>query len=283
MEAELVYQKLDTDFRLSECRDDWSFMEKTAYLNPEFTKRWMGLMFDFTREIESVASIVFPNPDMLNKLMDRGLSDALVFSHHAMAYDSGRDGLPFYGIPLSTQKRMKEKHLSFYVLHSPLDRNGFYSTSTRLAQALRLQSLTEFCEVDGVKVGYVASGEGKTVREWGILAGARLDCPAKIYPYGGEGPLERIAVAAGGGSYDFVARELSSLGVKAYLTGFTRKLEGFEPSREFHRICREEGISVIGATHAATEKFACMAMTDYFKDLGLSARFVPGPEQEEDL
>jgi putative NIF3 family GTP cyclohydrolase 1 type 2 len=92
-----------------------------------------------------------------------------------------------------------------------------------------------------------------------------------------------VAAAAGGGCVDFVARELSELGVSAYLTGLTKPMPSFEPGMEFHRIARKNEINVVGATHYSTEKYACMAMVDYFAGLGVEAEFVEGAPRMEDL
>ncbi len=52
---------------------------------------------------------------------------------------------------------------------------------------------------------------------------------------------------------------------------------------EFHRIVLESKINVIGATHYSTEKYACMAMTGYFKKIGVEAEFLEGRYFLEDL
>ena len=52
---------------------------------------------------------------------------------------------------------------------------------------------------------------------------------------------------------------------------------------EFHRIARESKINVVGATHYSTEKFACIAMKDYFSKLGVEAEFIEGVPCMEDL
>ena len=82
---------------------------------------------------------------------------------------------------------------------------------------------------------------------------------------------------------DFAAKEIAELGINLYVTGCTRQVPSFEPVSEFHRIIGEQGINVIGATHYTTEKYACMAMVDYFEKLGLPAAFLEGRYFLEDL
>lgn len=106
----------------------------------------------------------------------------------------------------------------------------------------------------------------------------------RIRQYGAE--LIRngtFAVAAGGGDMDFIAKEVSELGINMYLTGVICPSPSFEPAMKFHLVAEENGINVIGATHYSTEKFACMAMVEYFTKLGIEAEFVEGTPLMEDL
>ena len=62
-----------------------------------------------------------------------------------------------------------------------------------------------------------------------------------------------------------------------------KPLPHFEPTLAFHRLARDHGVNVIGATHYSTEKFACMAMTGYFAKAGVPAEFLEGTWYLEDL
>ncbi len=53
--------------------------------------------------------------------------------------------------------------------------------------------------------------------------------------------------------------------------------------RNFLQKLKENKINIIGATHYSTEKFACMAMLDYFKQTGLPAEFIEGNPDLNDL
>jgi putative NIF3 family GTP cyclohydrolase 1 type 2 len=92
-----------------------------------------------------------------------------------------------------------------------------------------------------------------------------------------------VAIAAGGGSVGFVAKELAELGINMYLTGCTREVPAVDFIAEFHRITKEEKINVIGATHYTTEKYACIAMVKYFENLGVPAEFIEGKYFLKDL
>jgi hypothetical protein len=51
----------------------------------------------------------------------------------------------------------------------------------------------------------------------------------------------------------------------------------------FRRLAKRGRVNVMGATHYSTEKYACVAMVDYFHKLGLDAEFVAGPPCRADL
>ncbi|MBU5438709.1 Nif3-like dinuclear metal center hexameric protein [Tissierella sp. MSJ-40] len=284
MLAKELYLKLYDDFQIEGMKDDWSFVDFNDYIFTEFKDKHIGVMLDNSEYIKKVYTAVFPDKNIIEKILKTGKSDILLFSHHAMGYDGRVDGFPFYNIPKDYLKQMKEKRISFYVLHLPLDKNGEYSTSINLAEALNLEIVDEFCEVEGVKVGIICRVKFKYVDEFCKHIEGILGHKVKFRNYGDEIIKGgKVAIAAGGGSYPFVATELSSKGINLYLTGFTRPLQSFQPTIEFHKIAQENRINIVGATHYSTEKYACIAMVDYFKELGLSAEFIEGEYYLEDL
>jgi len=284
MKAKELYEKLGKDFEVDKCNDDWSFAESSEFISPAFKERYIGVMLDNADEIERVYASTFPDTAILDKIFARGETDGLLFSHHAMGYDPSLEGFPFYSIPVNYLRKLKERRISFYVLHIPLDKNGPYSTSVSLARALQLSADAEFCEYLGCKVGVICETRFTKVADFASHVKKVVGHEANVRQYGDETIKgRRVAVAAGGGCVDFVARELSALGVNTFLTGCTRPISSLEPNMEFHRIAKESRINVVGATHYSTEKFGCMAMADYFAGLGIEAEFVEGTPCMEDL
>ncbi len=70
MKAIELYKKLDTDFELDDCKDDWSHMDFNEYISDNFKKCYMGLLLDNTEEINSVYTAVFPSDLVLNKIIE---------------------------------------------------------------------------------------------------------------------------------------------------------------------------------------------------------------------
>jgi putative NIF3 family GTP cyclohydrolase 1 type 2 len=201
-----------------------------------------------------------------------------------MGYDPTIKGFPFYDLPEDYLSKLKQQRISFYVLHAPLDKNGEYSTSVSLAKNLLLEIIDEFCEYDGVKCGVVCKTELKTATKLAEYVCSIVGHEVRLIKNGDDVIHDgRVAIAAGGGSVGFAAKELSERGINMYITGCTRAVLSVESIVEFHRIIKESKINVIGATHYSTEKYACMAMVGYFEKLGIKAEFVEGRFYLEDL
>jgi putative NIF3 family GTP cyclohydrolase 1 type 2 len=284
MKAKVLYERIGKDFEIDKYQDDWSFVEFNEFINPAFKERYIGVMLNNADEIEKVYTSTFPDSIILDKILARNEADILLFSHHAMGYDPTLEGFPFYSIPVDYLKKLKERRISFYVLHIPLDKNGAYSTSVSLTKALQMTVDCEFCEYLGCKVGVICETTFTKVTDFALHVKNVIGHNINVRQYGDEIiKRRRVAVAAGGGCVDFVARELSALDVNTFLTGVTRPIPSLEPNIEFHRVAKESRINVVGATHYSTEKFACMAMEDYFTGLGIEAEFVEGTPCMEDL
>ncbi len=284
MKAKELYARLDRDFGVKDLSDDWSIMSFNHYIAPSFKERHMGVVLDNAGEINKVYTAVFPDLDILDKLLASGETDLLLFAHHAMGYDPTVSGLPFYNIPEKYLQKLKEQRISFYVLHNPLDKNGEFSTSVNLARSLGLAITGEFCEYDGMKVGVLGKTGLKSIYELVERVKQTVGHDVRLLVNGNDEIREgRVAVAAGGGNLGFVVEEISGLEINTYITGCTKEAPGFAPVAEFHRIIRENRINVIGATHYSTEKFACIAMTGYFRQIGVPAAFLEGRYCLEDL
>jgi len=284
MNAKELYARLDKDFNIESLHDDWSFIRFNEYIAPGFKERYIGVMLDNTTKIRKVYTATIPDTDILEKLLNTKQTDILLFSHHAMVYDPTIEGFPFYDIPEDLLLRLKQQRISFYVLHVPLDKNGEYSTSVNLAKNLGLEIIDEFCEYEGVKCGVICKTDINMATLLSEHVKSIVGHEVKLTRNGiDEIKGGRVAIAAGGGSVGFAAKEISELGINTYITGCTRRVPSVESIMEFHRIAEESKINVIGATHYTTEKYACIAMVRYFEKLGLQAGFLEGRYYLEDL
>jgi putative NIF3 family GTP cyclohydrolase 1 type 2 len=277
-----LYQKLEVDFRLSECRDEWSDYGEARFVAPQFHERFMGVFLDNAREITRVYTAVFPSPAVLEKLAASEASDALLLTHHAKTWDIRRAPEVFSAISSDDMERLRHRRVAVYVLHLPLDHNGPYSTSVTLASALGMEVIEDLdLDYFGVRPVVVCRTSAETVEELSQRCTEALGHRASLYPYGEAAIRDRlVAVGAGGGNDPEVLQRVADRGVNTYLTGVTVLND---VSRPAHDVAADLGISLLGGTHYSTEKFACLALCRYFEDLGLEAEFLDDVPVMEDL
>jgi putative NIF3 family GTP cyclohydrolase 1 type 2 len=93
-----------------------------------------------------------------------------------------------------------------------------------------------------------------------------------LYQYGDSLIKDsKVSLCAGGGNDLDIVKEMAEEGVNVHITGISVN----NPfSAESHKFEREHGINLLGGTHYSTEKFACMAMCNYFGKLGLKSEFI---------
>jgi len=285
MIAKDLYNKLEIDFKLAQCTDDWSEMTMNDYITQNFKERYMGLVTDNTDEINYVYTAVFPSPRIIEKIILDDKRDALLFVHHPMWWDINKTPA-FIDIRLSEFQLLKERGISIYNLHTPLDANGRYGTSYNLSEILGVQRTGEFCEHNGVKVGILGTIKYDTIDQLRTRCVNAFGHKTALYQYGGKGNKNikghRIALVAGGGNDAEIYPFLQSLKINAYVTGIAR-LSSASYTIEAHESAKECNVNIIAGTHYSTEKFACKKMVEYFKKLELPGEFIPDEPCLEDM
>ncbi|MFX0043179.1 MAG: Nif3-like dinuclear metal center hexameric protein [Candidatus Hodarchaeota archaeon] len=281
MDAKELYQKIDEDFELELCKDDWSRMDYNKYISNNFRKRYMGVLLDNSLKIESVYTAVFPSDLVLDKILKSGIKDGLLITHHPMVWDIRKAPQIFTNINPKFLPRLKERQISIYTIHVPLDKNSKYSTTTNLAKALEIAPEGEFYEYFGVKVGIFGETKLKTSEELAEKLKAAVGHKVKLWKYGSnEIYNNKVALVAGGGNEIDIIQEILDLGINTYITGVTLLNDYSKPTHDFEK---KHKINLIGGTHYSTEKFACIALCDYFKNVNLPCEFIEDFPVLEDL
>lgn len=284
MKARTLYNHLDKDFDIANLQDDWRWANFAGFAVDSFGKTSMGLVLDNTEEINKVYTSTFPDKRVLDCILERNEKEVLLFSHHAMVWDPTLEGFPFSNIGPAYLEKMKKNNISFYVLHAPLDKNGEYSTTVNLANTLGITCDEEFCKYFGIKVGIIGSTKLKTVDELKKEVESIFGHHVKLWPYGSSEIRDsRIAVVAGGGGLSEIIEELNALNVNTYITGVARINDPFPPAKDFHVLTEKYKINVITASHHTTEKYACIAMLNYFKKFNLKSEFIESANPLNDL
>jgi putative NIF3 family GTP cyclohydrolase 1 type 2 len=278
MNAEKLYESLDKEFELSKLsEDEWSFFDLGDYVTESFRKTHMGLVLDHSKDIQKVYTAVFPSERVLDHILAKEQKNVLIFTHHPMIWFPDEGGFPFRNIPASYLELLKEREISYYAIHVPLDRNGPYSTTASLARALEIETEKEFFEYYGSMVGIIGRTKWRSMLDLAKQVKETVGHHVKVWEYGtSEIPGQRVALVAGGGNDPDLAQEIADADVRTYITGITRKNPEWEPGLKFHEICSKNKINVIAATHYSTEKFACIAVQEFFEKLGIPSEFVEG-------
>lgn len=277
-----LYSHLDNDFITDVLNDDWARYMKDVndYLAANFKERSMGLVCDFADEINKVYTAVFPTEQVLQKIIDDGIKDAMLFVHHPSIWDSRRP-IPFYQMDKLLLERFKENRISIYNLHVPLDNFSEYSTSKTLADALDIQIEKPFAVYRGALCGVIGKTECKNIEELHNKFSKVLGHNTSLYLYGDTNIKDgRIAIVAGGGNNLDTVSEMIDNNVDVLITGISANNEDYS---DIHSLEQKNKINVLGGTHYSTEKFACQKMCRYFEKLGLASDFIPGEPVYEDM
>jgi putative NIF3 family GTP cyclohydrolase 1 type 2 len=282
MKAKDLYNQLDNDFIKPGLTDDWfKYMpELEPYFCDNFKSTNMGLVCDFTETVNSVITAVFPSEKILRNLINNH-EKAMLFVHHASIWDLKKSPVGFYNMDASLLEMLREKHISIYCIHVPLDNFSEYSTSKTLAEALDIEIVKPFVKYGGGLCGVIGKTQYKTVNELQIKYSEAVRHETKLYLYGGNSIQDNIvAVCAGGGNDINVVEELILNNIKTLITGITLKNDN---SAATHDLEQKNHINIIGGTHYSSEKFACIAMCKYFSKLGLFSEFIEDEPCFEDM
>lgn len=283
MEAKKLYNHLENDFIKPDMSDDWArYMEEIQdYLSENFKKRSMGLVCDNSKLINKVYTAVFPTNEVMKKILAEGAEDALLFVHHPSIWDITKAPKVFSQMDKKLLKKFQEKRISIYNLHVPLDNFGKYSTSNTLAEALGISELQGFAPYFGAMCGSFGKTKNKTVNELSKEFENAVGHKTSLYQYGNKTiKNQRVALIAGGGNDIEYLQQIADKGINTFVTGITAKNSH---SQKAHDFAKENKINVLGGTHYSTEMFACIAMCDYFKKLGIESEFIPGKPGLEDM
>ncbi len=249
----------------------------------KFLDCYNGLMIKGAKIVNSAYCVVFPNPDILQKLLTRCRPGDFIFTHHCCGYD---DKLGFLPIPAELAEEIKVNQVSLYSLHTPFDVNCPWSTSVQLAKVVGISVEGEFAVVldkpSGVygkpPVGDLTSLAGIVRRQIG--AGE-----VTVITNRKNQNISRVAVIAGGGGYANLVNDAHRYECDTYLTGTVVENIEIEAVQDanmrFRKKAEELGINIIGGGHYYTEKVALEGMVDFFGGLGLQAEFVPQSAQTE--
>jgi len=178
-------------------------------------------------------------------------------------------------------EEFKERKISIYALHVPLDNFGEYSTSVTLAEALGIKIEKPCSPYYNSFAGIIGISPCKTVQELKEIFAKAVGHEVKLYNYGSKLIKNRkVAVLAGGGNNLEYLQDVFAEGVKTIITGVSVRNEFSEKTHAYEE---SNKINVLGGTHYSTEKFACQKICKYFEKLSLFSEFIEDEPIMEDI
>lgn len=228
---------------------------------PDFQKRFNGLMMRGADKIQTVFTASFPHDEILQKFISQSEAGDLLFLHHPIPLESGdpkgnlgRGFLPINSVLL--QKIIKKK-LSIYSCHAPLDYNKKISTNRAIAEALHSTTESEFLPYGNDYAGLITTINPistidlitKLKKIFGIpyvdFAGKKLE------------RITKVGIVAGGGDEVEYSQTSRERGAPAYITGeiFSHYDSdwGKQNTAKLQEYAKTVDISMIGVSHAASE------------------------------
>ncbi|MCG6197419.1 Nif3-like dinuclear metal center hexameric protein, partial [Anoxybacillus sp. LAT_38] len=99
---------------------DWQ-----RFFEAEFVRRFNGLMLRGREQVHTVFLAVFPTDEVLKRFLDESVPGDLLFMHHPLLMECGdprgRWGRGFVPIRRDLLLALKEKELSVFTCHLPMD------------------------------------------------------------------------------------------------------------------------------------------------------------------
>jgi putative NIF3 family GTP cyclohydrolase 1 type 2 len=151
-----VVAELDAYFRVRDAEHDWRWYDGVEpywrdFVESDWLERRNGLMVRGAEEVDQAATCVFPSVRIVDELKPR----TLLFAEHPVDFEDEPGFLP---LPLETFERMRERGISFYHVHGPLDQHPEVSPSHLIAEGLDLSDSEEcFPIVGGIPGGAAGS------------------------------------------------------------------------------------------------------------------------------
>ncbi len=261
-------QKFDKEFNIQNIPPDMPFsklipkiyeevgLDYGKYIEKNFINTFHGLMIKNSEEVSKVYLTVFLSEEILDKIFNRGEKDILIFSHHPMDMETNNRGF----LPLSEKyfKDMREKMVSVYSLHTPLDIHEKISTSISIADSLALKKLIKYHKNSIGFSGVTGELEKEVVFDEFIYNVQKVFNIKEIHYIKNKMMVGRIGIIAGGGSNPKYIEETKSLGCDTYLTGeYVNRINneyGTQQKKEFEELKPSIDINLIECSHYATEK-----------------------------
>lgn len=232
------------------------------FFETDFVNTFNGLMIKGAATVNSVFLAVFPTDDVLEKFILQSKPGDLLFMHHPLVMECGdplgKSGRGFLPIPAHYLQEIKDKDLSIYTCHVPMDHHQTYGTSIAIAKALEADIVDGFA-YDGkdIPCGLICKIPETTTRKLENQLKELFHIPYIDFEGKRHEFITKIAIIAGCGDKIDLLKEAEEKGAEAYITGEIHCHIDNEYGKHKYSLImdyvKKTNMSLIGVSHSASE------------------------------
>ncbi|WP_156319841.1 Nif3-like dinuclear metal center hexameric protein [Bacillus sp. FJAT-18017] len=297
VELKEMVSKLDAEFNINSFGKDASFsrfiprvyepvnFDWQSEFEKGFVELFNGLMLKGDSNVERVFLAVFPTDKVLEHFIVEGNSGDLLFMHHPLLMECGDPkgewGKGFVPIKEKYINKLKEKNLSVYTCHIPLDCHKQLGTNIAIAKKLNAQPIVD--DTLNAKNEYVLYCTIKKTNTANLIAILENTFEIPYVDFEGRevDDIQKVAIVAGCGDVVDWMKEAEENGVQAYITGEIHCHIDNEYGKQKHKQMMEYAsntpMSLIGVSHSASEYLVHKTlMKDWFeKNFNVETVLIP--------
>ncbi|MGG3447829.1 Nif3-like dinuclear metal center hexameric protein [Bacillus nitratireducens] len=257
------------------------------FFEATFVELFNGLMIRGAEYVNTIFLAVFPTDDVLEKFISQSMPGDLLFMHHPIVMECGdplgKSGRGFTPISSKYLQAIKEKQLSIYTCHVPMDFHQTFGTSISIAKALQANVIEGFAYggPENEPVGLICEIDETTTEKLQKHLKKLFNIPYTDFEGKQHDSIKKIAVIAGCGDVVSLMKEAEEKGAEAYITGEIHCHIDNDYGRHKYSLImdyvKETNMSLIGVSHSASEYLVKETlMYDWFKEnVGADVTLLP--------
>lgn len=258
----MVYESIDFDWK--------------NFFETKFLRSFNGLMINGLKPIRKVICVVFFNDEIIEKVLRESTEGILIFSHHPIQMECGdprgQSGKGFLPVDPSLLVRLKDKGISVYTCHAPLDAGSVsgMGTNESIVKVINAKVITQYYPYGhGFAARVCELPQTMKISEIINVFKQRLDLPYVDLQGTKEKNVNKLVVLAGGGGSYSDIKSAEEYGVDCIITGeVTSKIIGDRGDRErlaLNEYYKNTKISAIGLSHAGSEFLVMPEIANWIK------------------
>ena len=298
VELKEIVSKLDAEFDIKSFGKDASFSRfiprayeplnfnwKTVF-EKDFVELFNGLMIKGDKNVEKIFLAVFPTDKVLERFIDESNSGDILFMHHPLLMEcgdpNGQWGQGFVPIKEKYIKQIKEKKLSVYTCHIPLDCHKQLGPNIAIAKMLNVK----VDKSSKMKNEYVLYCNIEKTNTHNLIYSLKNIFEIPYVDFEGQNleDVQRIAIVAGCGDVVDWMKEAEENGVQAYITGEIHchidNAYGNQKYKQMKEYASNTSMSLIGVSHSASEYLVHKTLIKDWFDKNFKLKTVLIPQEK---